>query len=805
MAGIFFRKGLILLVFLFMISPVTAKTQIRDLINTIKLSAGRTDTIIISDLFYTEKYDINFKQNENCDIKFNKEKLQLILTPKHGFSGVTLIGFSYKDQDYHIFTSVENRDASPDKQRYTFRYKPAQKPRKAFVYGSFNGWNKSANELKDQNNDGVYESEVSLDPGNYAYKFFVDGKEITDPENPERAPTGFDDFNSVLMVPETRTEKNFLHTGTLSGKDNQVIFSFRYEREGDSSPLAKENVFALLNNTRLPEKNISIKNNEVFISSDKSLLRGENTIRIAVSKNGKTTNLQTVELFDGRPAGKDYVTWKDGIIYSIMIDRFNDGDKSINYPVKHDSLFPQANYQGGDLQGILDKLNEGYFDSLGVNVLWISPVYDNPATAFREFPKPHRWYSGYHGYWPVSADRVEENFGDMNKLKEVVSTAHRHKIRVLLDIVAHHTHIDHPFYKEHPEWFGKLQLPDGRLNLRFWDEFRLTTWFEPYMPSFDYLSSPEALKVMTENTVWWLKETGADGFRHDAVKHVPNEFWRELTRLLKEKVEIPENRHVYQIGETFGENELINSYVNNGQLSAQFNFNLSYFAIPVFTDPVKSFTTIDHHMKKSFSVFGYNNLMGNIMDSHDKVRFMAYADGDIPEQGVDTREIAWHNPPKVDNPESYKKAELYFVYMMTVPGLPIVYYGSEFGMTGADDPDNRRMMRFGDDLNSEEKELLKETGKIIGMRNEHSALRYGDFLSLRADNKIYAYIRSDFNERLLVVMNKNPEQQSVELSIPAFYGKTLKDLTDNSTISAQDGNIKLTVPALGWRVFNINP
>jgi len=780
-----------------------AQAQIRDLINPIKLIAGRTDTVLVSDLFYADDYDLEFGINKVCDIKYNKSTAKLIVSPKPGFSGLTLLNFKNKKNSYDILAEIQNNNDAADRQSHTFKYKPAQKVNRVFVFGSFNGWNKNSNELIDNNNDGVYESTVSLDPGNYVYKFIVDGREIVDPMNAERAPTGFDDFNSVLVVTEAKSEINFLHIGKLEKDNSTLSLSFIYEH-GQNRKLNRNDIIALLDNRQVPENLIEINKNNILLKLNSGELKGEHVIRIAAGTTEKPTNLQTVTLIDGVPAGSNSsVSWSDGIIYSIMIDRFRDGDKSINNPVKHDSLFPQANFQGGDLQGILDKLNEGYFDSLGINILWISPVYDNPASAFREYPKPHRWYSGYHGYWPVSADRVEENFGDMNKLKELISSAHKHNIRVLLDFVAHHTHIEHPFYKEHPEWFGKLQLPDGRLNLRFWDEFRLTTWFEPYMPSFDFLGSPEALKVMTENAVWWLKETGADGFRHDAVKHVPNEFWRELTRLIKKEIEIPQNTKVYQIGETFGDYELVNSYVNNGQLNAQFNFNLSYFAIPVFTDPVKSFTTIDHHMKKSFSVFGYNNVMGNIMDSHDKVRFMAYADGDIPEQGVDTREIAWNNPPKVDDPQSYKEAELYFVYMMTIPGLPVIYYGSEFGMTGADDPDNRRMMRFGDQLNDNEKTMLKQTAGIVKLRNDHSALRYGDFLTLQADQNTYAYIRSDFNERILVVMNKNSKPQALELNIPDNYGTKLDDLDGSNSSVIRNGKADITVPALGWKMFKI--
>jgi glycosidase len=392
----------------------------------------------------------------------------------------------------------------------------------------------------------------------------------------------------------------------------------------------------------------------------------------------------------------------------------------------------------------------------------------------------------------------------MRDLKELVAKAHKHHLKVLLDIVAHHVHIQHPFYKEHPEWFGTLDLPDGRKNLRLWDEQRLTTWFEPYMPSFDFTKSTEALNVVSDNAIWWMKETGADGFRHDAVKHVPNNFWRTLTRKLKEQIEIPMHKKVYQIGETFGDYDLIASYVNNGQLSAQFNFNLSYFAIPVFLEHERSFSAIDFHMKKSFSSFGYNNLMGNIMDSHDKVRYMAYADGKVKNQGVDTREMAWNNPPTVDHPSSYQKAELYLAYMFTIPGLPVIYYGSEFGMTGVDDPDNRRMMRFGDQLSIFEKRMLHETRTIVKMRSRHPALRYGDFLTLMADTVVYAYMRSDFNERLLVVLNKSERAQDINLHIPELYhALTLTDAVSGEKIYLKDTDASISLPAIGWRVLKV--
>jgi len=773
-----------------------------DCIQPVKLTPGGVDTILVSDLFYAKNYDLTFRENEHLSISFDGRTAKLAITARHNDFGATLLAFTLNGVTSHI--PVIMSSGAHAQHTHTFVFRPDSAMHTVAVTGSFNNWNKVRDQLKDVSGKGVYELEVPLDPGSYMYKFVVDGKEVLDASNPEKTPTGFDDFNSVLRIADSDSTTIFLHIGkrTESGADN--VFSFHYENSIQPQALASSAVIALLNNNKIAAENIQCTGNTLALHIRKSELEGEKTLRVIVTQGGRNTNLQQIQLVNGIPAGRNakVSSWDDGIIYSILIDRFNNGDKSNDTPVVHDSLFIQANYQGGDVRGISNRIDDGYFDSLGVNILWISPVYDNPDIAFREYPPPHRWYSGYHGYWPISATQVEEKFGTMNELQQLIAKAHKHGMKVLLDCVAHHVHIDHPLFKQHPEWFGTLDLPDGRKNLRLWDEYRLSTWFEPYMPSFDYVKSTEAITAVSDNAVWWLQETGADGFRHDAVKHVPNEFWRALTKKIREKIEIPKHRKVYQIGETFGDYDLIASYVNNGQLSAQFNFNLAYFAIPVFVEPDKSFAFVDFHMKKSFASFGYNNLMGNIMDSHDKVRFMAYADGAITRQGVDTREMAWNNPPTVRNPRSYEKAKLYLAYMLTVPGLPVIYYGSEFGMTGADDPDNRRMMRFGDSLSVYEKLMLADTRKIVRMRNQHSALRYGDFLTLQADTAIYAYLRSDMNERLLVVLNKAESAQSLDLHLPEMYdAKFLVNIATGERIEVEANHVRATIGAVSWKAF----
>lgn len=795
------KKSLLTVITLLILVSCSSQNHfvIRDIIKPVNIVAGVPETFVISDLFYADNYDIDFGINQNLDIKYDKENLILTIKSHDGFQGITLLGFTHNGDKYVL--PVKSKVI----QKVRFAYTPEKDYEKVSLFGSFNDWNRHNLPMKDSDGDGTYETTVLLEPGIYQYKFFGDGEEIIDPANPDRTPNGFGSFNSVIEIDEQDTTESYLHILGMNEDAAKISYEFYYERSDYTREVTYADLIPLLNNKRIESGNIEIDDHKITVAFNKADVAGKNTFRLAVSDHGKATNMQTVFMFDGMPADNETAfMWYDAVIYSLMIDRFNDGDESLNNPVKHDSLLAKANYMGGDLQGVIDKLNEGYFDNLGINTIWISPVYDNPNQAYREYPEPHRYYSGYHGYWPIHHQKVEEKFGTMDKLKELINIAHQHDIKILLDFVSNHVHEQHPFFKEHRSWFGELDLPDGRKNLRMWDEFRLTTWFEPYLPSFDYEGSDSALTAMTDNAIWWLTQTGADGYRHDAVKHVPNKFWRSLTERINEEIEVPQNKEVYQIGETFGSYDLISSYVNNGQLDAQFNFNLYDVAQVPFVSPNESFENLNKELRKTFDVYGELHLMGNIMDSHDKNRYMAYADGDLELSQWSAIEEGWNNPPKVDDPESYEEAELYYAYMNTIPGLPVIYYGSEFGMTGASDPDNRRMMRFGGELSEYEKEMLEDVSGIINLRKEHPALRYGDFMTLQADENIFAYVRSDMNERLLIVLNKSDDEQTVEYELPAIYELTkAEDLTSGEETELSDGSLKLSVGGKSWRVFSL--
>jgi glycosidase len=795
-------KSFFYLPILFLISISCSQnhtSRISDIIQPINLEEGIEKEILISDLFYAPNYKLTFSPNENLVVAHDTVNNILKLKAREGFTGLDVLQFTYENQQYYIPFKLEKR------KKYLFTYKAKGNPKQVNLFGQFNSWDRTNLPMSDKDKNGIYEITIPLDPGRYEYKYFVDRKEIIDPQNSVKVPNGLGDFNSIIIIASDEEDKMYLHS--LNFESDEQVKKFNYFFESHSAlNINESNIVALLDNKLVNPALIKINDNKITLMFHDDIIEGERLIRIAVKLNGKFTNIQSTRIINGRPVNNDSPrSWQDAIIYSLMIDRFNNGDPSNDNPVNHDSLFSPANYNGGDLQGIISKINEGYFNRLGINTFWISPIIDNTNKAYREYPPPHRYYTGYHGYWPVSLQGVEEHFGDMNLAKELVTKSHQNNIKVLLDFVANHVHEEHPLWKEHRDWFGVLELPDGRKNLRLWDEYRLTTWFEPYMPSFDYVGSKDALETMTDNAIWWLKETDADGFRHDAVKHVPNEFWRLLTKKIKVQIETPRQTQVYQIGETFGGYDLISSYVSNGQLNSQFNFNLYDTAIPVFLDPKSSFELLDNQMQKTFQVYGVNHLMGNLVSSHDKIRYMAYADGDLEINDGRAGEIAWTNPPKVDNPSSYNKLKLHLAYILTIPGVPVIYYGDEIGMTGASDPDNRRMMKFDNDLNEFERQMFKDVSKLIHSRSDHSALRHGDFLTLQADENIYAYLRSDMNERILVILNKSEKEQQIYLTIPSiYYSNIATDISSGEIIPISEHSISLNIIGIGYRILKLN-
>jgi len=765
-----------------------------ELIEFLIIEPEATTSVAVDELIFSKTYQLSFQPNKNVELKYNSDTNRLELTPAKDFTGLTFIKF--KNRWETLILPVIVKDKIP----ITFRLKFDQPAARIYVMGNFNDWNRSSLPMSDEDQDGIFKRTVLLDDGIYEYQFVTPNGEIFDPQNPVKVDNGFGYFNSLIEVKSSR-KATIPHLYYLPYRNDHHL------RLAVDTPqnIANIAVKVLLDNALYPDKFTHLIGNELQIDLRGTPNRREvSTMRVVASIDNLPGNIITCWIKDGEPLDNSVFLWQDAIIYSLMIDRFKNGNPANDSPIQNKDLDWRVNFQGGDFAGITEVIQSDYFNQLGINTLWISPINKTTNKAYREWPEPHRLYSGYHGYWPISENETEQRFGSLTEFKGLVRTAHQKGIKILLDFVSNHTHIEHHFYQQHQDWFGTYELPDGTLNIRRWDEYRLTTWFDTFLPSFDYLHSRAALNTMTDNAVWWLQETGIDGFRHDATKHVPYEFWKTLTRKIKTRINPDRKVKIFQIGETFGSHELIKSYINNGMLESQFNFAQFFSARRVFTEPEGSFSELQVTIAKVLEVYGYNHLMGNILDSHDQIRIMGLLEGDITlaENGV---ERAFQKPAiQVDEPSTYQKEQLLYCYLMTVPGIPIIYYGDEFGMTGANDPDNRRMMRFGDNLTTLEGEQLVKNTKLIQLRQSCSALCRGDYLNLYTDNDIMIYSRGDTRQRLIIALNKNPDSQPIRIILPQWMtGTVLTSLLDASRIAVENHTINLKLPGFDYQILQL--
>ena len=446
------------------------------------------------------------------------------------------------------------------------------------------------------------------------------------------------------------------------------------------------------------------------------------------------------------------------VLYSLMIDRFYDGNKANNWKMNSPEVLDIVDYQGGDLAGITKKISEGYFDRLGVNTLWISPITQNPWDAWGCYPftngnkydatKTYTKFSGYHGYWPIYATQLDSRFGTPEELRTLLDSAHAHAINVVLDYVANHMHINSPTLQEHPDWHTDSILPDGRRNFELWDEARLTTWFDKHIPTLD-LEREDVCEAMTDSALYWLANYDLDGYRHDACKHIPEGYWRMLGQKIAQRWP---GRPIWMIGETYGSPELIGSYVKSGMLNAQFDFNV-YFTT---REALCGYVGMDEIMKNeltSLATYGAHHTMGNISGNHDQIRFASIAGGaiDIHSQG---KEEGWtQNIGIGDAEKAYKTALLLEVLNMTLPGVPCIYQGDEYGEVGGNDPDNRHMMRF-DALSLDERTMRDQVEALIQMRRHSMPLLYGDLIPLidRPDEIVYQ--RVYLGNKVTVIINR---------------------------------------------------
>ncbi len=491
----------------------------------------------------------------------------------------------------------------------------------------------------------------------------------------------------------------------------------------------------------------------------------------------------------------------DDVIYLIMVDRFANGDLTndapADAPAAANDRKNMRSYHGGDLRGIINHLQ--YFKDLGVTALWLTPWYDN-WNGLNECDKPWCPNTYYHGYHAIDYYKVEDRFGDLATLRELVQRAHSMGLKIIQDQVANHIGSHHPWVRDMPrsDWLhgtlshhelnkfqnSVLLSPHGNMK-----EVRNTIdgWFSDDLPDMNQ-EQPEVTQYQIQNSLWWCGTVGIDGIRQDTIQYMPRTFIRNLSDALHRQY-----RKMWMVGEVFELDAAQTSFFIGGrkgwdgidtQLDSVFDFPVWNVSRMVFTEklPVRAL----RDQLKYDALYPEPSKVTVMANNHDTPRFMSLAGATL------------------------EGAMMHVAFALTIRGTPQLYYGEEIVMEGGEDPNNRRDFPggFPNDQRSAfeasgrtatEQQMYEWTRSWIKLRREHPALRGGNLVDLFYDQESYVFSRQDRAETVIIAINRSPHEKKVVIpasSINLKDGSELRGLQGAVTSSrVANGQATLTLPA----------
>ena len=443
---------------------------------------------------------------------------------------------------------------------------------------------------------------------------------------------------------------------------------------------------------------------------------------------------------------------QDDVIYFVLTDRFRSGDATNDRDVHRAD--PRA-YHGGDFAGLVERIP--YFQTLGVTAVWITPVY----LSIGSVPDGS---AGYHGYWAMDFERVDPHLysaepgraeGSRAYLTALVDAFHASGLKVVLDLVVNHTGYHTDAYRAYPnkkvrdDWFNVGGAGDVKGELAG-------------LPDLNH-DRPDVVDYFVNNVLDWIEETGIDGIRMDTVKHVEDAFWYFFKAYVK-----PRHPGITLIGEvlTF-DAEANGRYQREHDFDTIFDFPLSgqLRGSLIWNDPMTRLA------RPRLSPDEPRGVLDNEKPYTNANRLVTLLDNHDLERRVTTEIVDRWAPWDRDRARTILK--LCLSVLLTTRGIPQLYYGTEIGMEGRSDPDNRRDMPwdiFGTDhrptaAHPFERDIHEHTMRLLALRRAHPALRTGSLLTVYVDHFIYGYLREFRGDVALVALNNGLEPMPAPLTI----------------------------------------
>jgi glycosidase len=544
--------------------------------------------------------------------------------------------------------------------------------------------------------------------------------------------------------------------------------------------------------------------NYLFIDLEISKDAKAGKFPIVFAQKGKKSLSYTYELQnrDNTPGRIQAVTSKD-LIYLLMPDRFSNGDPS-NDVVKglqetklnRDSMYYR---HGGDIQGVINHLD--YFKELGATAIWMTPEIENDMKQ-----------ASYHGYAATDNYKIDARYGTNALYKSYVEKAHAKGLKVIKDIVHNHIGTGHYTYKDMPmkdwlnQWPAYTQTnyrdqPVMDIHASAADKKRmLDGWFVPSMPDLNH-KNLYVQNYLTQNHIWWIEYAGIDGLRLDTYPYNEGEYMADWA--LKLKAEFPT---LSIFGETLVNSAAAQAYFTGGNtINRGMDTNLPGITDAVLKDAIyealngKSGWTdgIFRLYATLAQDFLYKDPNNNVvfMDNHDMSRFYSMVN------------------------EDFNKFKSGMAMLLTVRGIPQVYYGTEILMKNYSNPDGLVRSDFpggwkGDKANAfskagrteKENQAFDFMSKLANYRKSSEAITSGKMMQYVPENDMYVYFRYTQDNKKTVMVIVNAENKAKELNTDRFAERILQSTTATNVITGEKfNNIKnLNIPASTTLVLELN-
>ena len=418
----------------------------------------------------------------------------------------------------------------------------------------------------------------------------------------------------------------------------------------------------------------------------------------------------------------------NSIAYQIFPDRFYRPEtaESRSDLDQWGGIPDRDNFFGGTLNGIIEKLD--YLQALGVNLLYLTPIFKAATN---------------HRYDTIDYYEIEPMLGTKEDFSKLTEALHQRGMRIILDGVFNHTSCQYPAFvdvcrngpdSKYAGWYFVNNYPVTQKPVNY-----QTCGGCEYLPKLN-TENPEVRKEIFNIARYWIREFHIDGWRLDCVSKISKEFWKEFYSEVKK-----ENPDAYVVAEIWRETGTwLNRELFDGAMNYRLRDILLEYIISNHLDAEDfAYELLSLKYEHGESVYGMLNLVG----SHDVERIMTGCNGD------------------------WNKVYLLYALLMTMPGIPMIYYGDEIGLPGGNDPYCRRCMIWEQkDWNAA---LFNRIESVTNLRKKHSALQDGSFRVVYTFNGLLVFERKNSEEQILIILNSRKEEKNIRIPVELSRWKNL--------------------------------